>query len=175
MVSGKKRLYIALYPSGVSNKEERRYHWAFLVGPKNEGAANVQVPGTKYHVKNRPVQGWIYEEVDVADVKSTVDLLARVTIAKVEDEDRLAGIMRKIPVVQNDPNWRCRSWIADVLSRLKEDGKAVGTSELDWPTIEALARDYVGKKAAAQRYAKVEELTLPKPMWNILEGKEVIP
>jgi hypothetical protein len=72
MVANKKRLYIALYPCGVVNNEERRwlnpsaclypplmasyrYHWGFLIGPKVE--EKQQAPGMRYHVKNHPISG----------------------------------------------------------------------------------------------------------------------
>ena len=61
-----------------------------------------------------------------------------------------------------------------VLSSLQKDGKAVGTSQLDWAKIEALAREYVAKKMAAGRYLKAEEMLLPKPTWDMLEEKEII-
>lgn len=41
-----------------------------------------------YHVKNTAVGGWRYEAVALANVRSTVNLLARILIAKVEDERR---------------------------------------------------------------------------------------
>ncbi|KAL2433801.1 hypothetical protein ABEF95_004138 [Exophiala dermatitidis] len=150
MVSKKKRLYVALYPSGVADNEERkygcpsfhiavirsrlniipRYHWSFLIGPKVEDRQ--QVPGMRYHVKNHFTHGWTYEEVSVSNVQNTNTLLARIVVAKVEDERRLVEIFRTTQVVQNDPQWRCRTWISDVLARLAIDGKAVGTSQLDW-------------------------------------------
>jgi len=171
MPSNKPRLYIALYPSGVVNNEERKYHWSFLIGPKTE--KDSEVPGTRYHVKNTPF-GWTYEELALRNVKSTINLLARIVIAKVEDQNRLAEIFRNTPVTQNDPNWRCRTWVKEVLSRIAQDGKAVGSAELDWDKIEGLARGYVGKKTAEGRYAKADELLLPKPTWDMLERKEVV-
>ncbi|KAK4109456.1 hypothetical protein N656DRAFT_791870 [Canariomyces notabilis] len=118
----------------------------------------------RYHVKNHPTQGWMYEEIDLDDVQSTARLLARIVVAKIKDEKRLIEIFRTTPVVQNDPNWRCRTWVADVLSRIAEDGK-----------IEALARDYVAKKTEAGRYANAADLLLPKPTWNMFEEKEIVP
>ncbi|PGH20106.1 hypothetical protein AJ80_03674 [Polytolypa hystricis UAMH7299] len=56
MVSGEKRLYIALYPSGVVNNEERKYHWGFLTGPKVE--KDDEEPSMRYHVKNNALEGW---------------------------------------------------------------------------------------------------------------------
>jgi hypothetical protein len=90
----------------------------------------VAVEGTWYHVKNLPVVGWQYEETHLGNVQSTVNLLARFLIAKIEDEELLIAIFRNVRVVQNDPNWRCRTWVAHVLRDLARDGKAVGTSEL---------------------------------------------
>ena len=55
---------------------------------------------------------------------------------------------RSIPVVQKDPGWRCRSWRANALAAMAKDGKAVGTSVLDWQRIEQMARRYVGEKTA---------------------------
>ncbi|KAF9773223.1 hypothetical protein IL306_008996 [Fusarium sp. DS 682] len=169
----KTRLYVALYPSGVVNNEERRYHWGFLIGPKKE--SDDEVPGMRYHVTNPPGQGWVYEELPLSNVRTTTRLLARILIAKVEDEKRLVEIIRNTPVVQNDPNWRCRTWVADVLSRIAEDGSAVGTSELDWAKIEPFAREYVANKTAAGRYLDFKTVQLPKPTWDMLQGKEVVP
>lgn len=107
-------------------------------------------------------------------MKTTVNLLARIIIAKVEDEKRLVEIFRGTPVVQNDPSWRCRTWLSGVLSSLEKDDKAVGTSQLDWAKIEVLAREYVAKKTRAGRYLKAEDALLPKPTWDMLEGKETI-
>ena len=64
-----------------------------LVGPKNE--SKDQVPGKRFHVKNTPVPtpGWRYEEFELNKVRTTVSLLARVLIAKVEDLPRPATIL----------------------------------------------------------------------------------
>ncbi|KAI5455762.1 hypothetical protein BGZ63DRAFT_368375 [Mariannaea sp. PMI_226] len=171
MPSDKKRLYIALYPSGVVDNEERKYHWGFLVGPKSEKKA--KVPGMRYHVKNRP-NGWIYEEVALENVRSTNTLLARVLIAKIEDNERLVQILRSVPVVQNDPNWRCRSWVADALASIESDGAVVGKAVLDWETIEYIAREYVASKIALGRYNS-GDMRRPKPTWDMLEEKETTP
>jgi hypothetical protein len=70
--------------------------------------------------------------VSLLNVQSTVNLLARILIAKIENEERLVEILRSVPVVQDDPNWRCRTWLANALAAIKTDGKAVGTAQLDW-------------------------------------------
>ncbi|QPH18139.1 hypothetical protein C2857_003121 [Epichloe festucae Fl1] len=173
MVFNKKRLYVALYPSGVEGNEERRYHWGFLIGPKDETKS--RVPGMRYHVKNHPLGGWVYEEHELPNVRNTNNLLARIMIAKVEDEERLEKIFRNTSVVQDDPDWRCRTWMADALSRIEKDGKAAGTAQLDWEKIERKARRYVKKKADQGRYIDLEAVSQPKPTWDMLEGVETVP
>ncbi|KAI5850815.1 hypothetical protein GGS23DRAFT_91139 [Durotheca rogersii] len=173
MVSNKKRLYVALYPSGVGNNEERRYHWGFLVGPKVEGEHPVR--GMHYHVKNPVALGWVYEEVELPDVRNTNNLLVRVLVAKIIDEERLANIFREVPVVQDDPDWRGRTWVANALRALREDGRAVGRAVLDWGEIETVARQYAGEKTEGGRFRDVTLTDLPRPTWDMLEGREIVP
>lgn len=149
-----------------------RYRWGFIIGSKIENKP--EVPGMRYHIKNHPVKGWVYEEASLKNVKNFEQLLARVVVAKVEDENNLVQILRTTTVVQDDPNWNCRTWVAGVLSNISKDGKAVGTSQLDWNKIEAQACDYVAKKTAAGRYEKALDLEVPKPTWDIIENKEII-
>ncbi|KAI5369202.1 hypothetical protein Slin14017_G000810 [Septoria linicola] len=156
----------------TSTQEFDRYHWGLIVGPKNETPS--QVPGKRYHVRNTPTQGWKYEEAELHNVRTTNNLLARILIAKVEDHERLVAILRSIPIVQNDPNWRCRSWIANALAELAKDDKAVGTSQLNWAVVEMTARQYVARKTAAGRYQRAEDMLKPKPTWDMLENKETV-
>jgi hypothetical protein len=151
------------------SSSNRRYHWALLVGPKNESSK--EVPGVRYHVRNPPLAGWTYEKTPVDNIQVTVQLLARILIAKVEDLDRLNAIFESVPVIQGDPKWTCRSWIASALEAIAKDGKAVGTSMLDWTKIEEFGRRYVAEKTAANRY-KQGDLSGPRPMWDMLENKE---
>ncbi|KAI0401939.1 hypothetical protein F4802DRAFT_600623 [Xylaria palmicola] len=171
MPSNKPRLYIAMYPSGVVNNEELKYHWAFLIGPKDE--SKEEVPGTRYHVKNSP-WGWEYEAASLKDVRSTVNLLARISIAKIEDEKRLISILRQVPLDQGDPNWRCLTWVADALDAIAKDGRCVGTAELDWSKIEAFGRRYVRAKTEAGRFSHNADMLEPKPTWDMLEDKETV-
>ncbi|KLU89510.1 hypothetical protein MAPG_08481 [Magnaporthiopsis poae ATCC 64411] len=170
MSSNKPRLYIALYPSGVTGNEERQYHWAFLIGPKHEKEKKVE--GMRCHVKNR-LAIWEYEELQIPNVRSTVSLLARLVIAKITDQQRLLGILRSIPLVQGDPEFRCRTWIARALEAIKVDGKCVGTAVLDWSHIEATAREYVAQKRQGGRYDS-GGMALPKPTFDMLEGRETV-
>ena len=152
---------------------DTRYHWGFLIGPKIEDEP--EVPGVRYHVKNHPLGGWVYEEKSLPNVQSTISLLARILIAKVEDERRLIQILRETPVIQGDPNWRCRTWVQAVLVSIRRDGRAVGTSNLSWAQIEPWAREYVARKTESGRYSLVQTADLPKPTWDMLEDKEIVP
>lgn len=57
---------------------------------------------------------------------------------------------------------------------LAKDGKAVGTSQLDWRKVEEMARQYVGQKTASGRYQRASEVFKPKPTWDMLEGRETV-
>lgn len=173
------------------------YHWGFIVGPKEE--KNPPVPGVRYHVRNLPAPGykygqWVYEAVPLTNVQQSMRLLARILIGKIEDEQRLIRIIESVPVVQHDTNWRCRTWVADVLRALVNDGKAMGTAELDWKKVEGGAREYVGKKTAAGRYRSniaappprnprhgessnppPRAPAQPMPTWDLLTQREIFP
>ena len=131
----------------------------------------------RYHVKNIVAGGevvWIYEELDLRNVRMTNTLLARFVVAKIEDEERLVNILRSIPVIQKDPGWRCRTWLANALEVIARDGKAVGTSVLDWQKIETVARKYVADKKAAGRYDDGDKMQQARPTWDLIEGREVV-
>lgn len=96
-------------------------------------------------------------------------------VAKVEDEQRLLKIIRTAPVTSGDSNWRCRTWVAYILQKLKDDGKAVGRSELDWARIEAFGRQYVASKNASMRYNSEALILGPKPTYDLVENKEIMP
>lgn len=126
-------------------------------------------------MKNSPVSGWVYEEKTVSDIRATNTLLARIVIAKVEDEQRLVSLLRDLPIVNGDTNWRCRSWVGSALAEIAKDGKCVGTSRLDWGEIEAFARQYVAYKTAIGRYTKADDMVKPKPTYDLLQEKETVP
>ena len=142
------------------------------MGPKTEPENGA--PGTKHHAKNRPVEGWKYDELPLENVGGEPTLLARIVIAKVLDEKRITNILRSIPVVNNDPNWRCLTWIENALVAIAKDGQAVGRSVLDWEKIQEFARRYVGDKTAAGRYRSAVEISRPRPIWDMIEEKEIV-
>lgn len=151
-----------------------------LVGPKNE--RDDEIPGRRYAVvpitaadPAKPA-GWKYEETDVPNIKNSPGLLARVLIAKIEDEGRFNQILRETPVTAEASQWSCRLWVADVLKRLERDENgAVGTSVLSWPRIEPLVQKYVATKAENGTYSKPDFSELPSPTWNMLLSREIYP
>lgn len=155
----------------MSYSDRVRYYWGFLIGPKAENRD--VIPGARYHVKNSPF-GWKYEEIPVENVRTTNSLLARILIAKIEDHQRLIELLRCLPVVQGDLNWRCRTWVGIALAEIAKDGKCVGTAELSWSKIETFARQYVGRKTAAGRYRSAADMSKSKPTWDMLENKESV-
>lgn len=117
----------------------------------------------------------MYEERELTDVRGTNRLLARITIAKIEDMGRLLKSLRETPVVQDHPDFRCRTWMADALRRIAnaERSSIVGTAELDWGKIERKSRRYVKEKLAAGRYVEREDLLGPKPTWDMIEQRKL--
>ncbi|KAK6856449.1 hypothetical protein PG995_006636 [Apiospora arundinis] len=117
----------------------------------------------------------VFEALRLENVRSTATLLVRVVIAKITDERRLIQLLRQVPVVQDDPEWRCRTWVAQVLQAIERDGHCVSSAVLNWPIIEAKAREYAAAKAAAGRYGLGKDMLAPKPTYNILERRETVP
>lgn len=164
-----------------------RYHWALLVGPKKENPG--PVVGQRYHVINQPVgPKWKYEAGDVKDVLVTAQLLVRVTIAKVVDEQRLIDILRTVPVDPTDwdgrgngrePKWTCRIWLIAALKAIRADGHVVGTNVLD--NIEGpggiieRARAFVAGHIQNGRYSTGRDAMKPKPLLDMITGQEAYP
>lgn len=138
--------------------------------------------GIRCHVKNQLSPSpngpsrprWEYEELALNDVRNTNNLLIRIMIGKIINAKNLLQTLRSVPVVQGDPEWRCRSWCADALVALERDGQAMGASVLDWRRIEELTRRHVREKIAQGRFDDSWLLVNPKPTWDLWENKEVI-
>lgn len=106
--------------------EFTRFHWAILTGPRTETEDS---EGMRYHAKEELTpDGWVwkYEERPIS-VLPTQKLLVRIQIGKLENPTQCAKILRETPVRGTDPQWNCVYWVEEALSRLKSDGRAVGT------------------------------------------------
>lgn len=156
-----------------------RYHRALLVGPKadKDGEEKETHRGYRFQAKTPPGSSteWIFDEKEMAKLWSAA-LLAKVVVAKVTDLERLKGIVRGIPIVQGDPNWNCVRWVEHALAAIQADGKAVGTSILDWVTVRDAAKRYVEEKKAARRYAGNSGFNMYKAAtYDLLDGREIVP
>ncbi|KAI1418843.1 hypothetical protein F5Y12DRAFT_401581 [Xylaria sp. FL1777] len=193
MPSDKDHLYIALYArGGAANMPglEDTYHWALIVGPKNEKEAAAEEAaggpprGTRSHAREEvTVSGvppvvhtvWTYEEKAIT-LYPTSMLLVRVLIAKVLDKNRVHTILRRIPIRSDTVGWNCVGWVQEAVEALIRDGKALGTSAKSWPAVRDIAMEYISRKKAAHRFDGQGTYDLTRTAaWDLLEAKETIP
>jgi hypothetical protein len=150
-----------------------RYHWALVVGPKENGTS------TRFHAKeqsagrNAPV--WVFEERDI-DSSATEMLLVRVMIAKVKKKDRLQSIVRKVPVRQGATERNDIVWIQEALRSLEADGKTLGRGGVtEWTKVRNTAMDYCKNKRERHSFHGEGHFDMPRvPTWDLTEGKEII-
>ncbi|KAF7855966.1 hypothetical protein EAF04_009922 [Stromatinia cepivora] len=179
MPSDKNRLYIALYARGgkaTMPEKEDTYHWAFIVGPKKELEGS---KGTRFHARERMVSPfgsqWQYEEVPIP-LMATQMLLVRVMIAKIENDDRLLQILRKIPVRGGDHGWNCVAWVKEALEELQSDSRTLGTGVTEWKTVRDAAMTYCQKKKDQHRFDGVVTFdTHNAATFDLIDEREVIP
>ncbi|KAL5374222.1 hypothetical protein PMIN06_012458 [Paraphaeosphaeria minitans] len=184
MPSEKDRLYIALYARSGAPKMpsgEDKYHWAFIIGPKNE--AN-NATGRRCHVKEsmQIVAGaakniWAYEDRAIS-LQPTSAILVRIMIGKVVDGERLRAAFASTPIRAGHAgyeNWNCVSWVQEGLSWAAHDGKALGSCHTDWSYVRDTAMWYVAKKASEHRFDGQAQFDLGKvPTWDALEARELV-
>lgn len=154
-----------------------RYHWALLVGPKDEVEND---RGIRCHVKETMVDGkssWYFEERDVP-VAPTAMLLVRVLIAKVGNREKLLEILRNTPVKEGEAGWNCVKWVKEALEKLAADKKALGTSTVEWKKVRDRAMKYCQEKKDDHRFdgkAPEGKFDMNKaPTYDMLQDKETI-
>ncbi|KAF2007406.1 hypothetical protein P154DRAFT_420169 [Amniculicola lignicola CBS 123094] len=179
MPSNKDRLYIALYARGGAPTmlgKEDTYHWALLVGPKDEVENGV---GMRYHAKERitgpNASAWLFEERETT-LSATSMLLVRVMIAKVENKDRFIYIIRNTPIRQGVEGWNCVGWVQEALQSLEADGKALGTGVTEWTKVRNAVMEYCQRKKDEHRFDGQGNYDMTKaPTYDLVERKERIP
>jgi hypothetical protein len=140
-----------------------------LEGPKSSFR---KTTGTRHHVEhvNGPEHRYLYVADDIEHIPSAQSIIVRIAVAKVVDTERLAAILRDVPLHQDDTSWNCLSWIKDAFLRIMEDEQRCvkGYVEAkDWKNIERRTREYVKKKRGERRPAGDSI-----PTWNLWENRE---
>lgn len=154
---------------------ENSYHWAFLVGPKNE---RDESRGTRYHAKEalEPGRGstWSYEEIDIS-LDATKMILVRILIAKVEDKTRLAQILRDTPIRDPSTGWNCVEWVREALKSLAEDSRALGTQVTEWETVRNQTLAYCQRKKDTHRFDGKAKFDMSKvPTYDLITEQETV-
>ena len=141
-------------------------------GDKNEGR------GARYHARNHATAEadsvWAFEEVRTS-LMPTQMILVRVLIAKIENTDKLAQLLRQVPVKQGQQDWNCVSWVKEALSQLEVSTDILGTSVVQWEAVRNTAMSYCQKKRDQRRFdsaAKYDNTRVPT--FDLIQGKETI-
>ncbi|KAF1840070.1 uncharacterized protein K460DRAFT_380982 [Cucurbitaria berberidis CBS 394.84] len=166
MPAGKDRLYVALYARGGAPSmpgKEDTYHWALLVGPKDEVGDGI---GMRYHAKERIIgpnaSAWVFEER-----KTTLSATSMLLV--------LISIVRNTPVRQGVAGWNCVGWVQEAMQNLEADGKALGTSVTEWTKVRNTAMEYCQRKKDEHRFDGQGNSDMFKaPTYDLVEGKEKI-
>lgn len=103
----KRRIYMGMY---IRGGEGVKYHTVLLLSPKNPDPSKTET--TQYHAKNIIVEGvptWVFE---AQKVKNRVERLLSVALLgkTTATEDSVTSLLRSVPIVQGDKDWRCRHW-----------------------------------------------------------------
>ena len=158
-----------------------RYHWALIVGPKNESSSS---RGSVFNAKeslsivgNPPVAQsvWNYEERATTMAPASM-LLVRILIGKVASLSRLRSVFERTPLRPQLEGWNCVGWVREAFLAAIADGRALGTSASDWEAIRDVAMWYVQAKKAAHRFDGTVSFDPNKaPTWDMLKGAERMP
>lgn len=144
------------------------------MGPK---IATEQSRGIRLHAMHRVntsgVPEWEFEERGCSLANTNMSLV-RVIIGKIEDKDRMLGILRRIPIRKDEAGWNCVSWVKEAIEALQADGKALGTSILDWKKVSSEAMAYCQRKKDQHRFDGQGQFNMQKvATYDLLEGKEI--
>ncbi|KIL66754.1 hypothetical protein M378DRAFT_23126 [Amanita muscaria Koide BX008] len=133
-MSDKNRLFITLQ----YRLERPGFHWGILLAPKSESGNREEKDSHLFHAINSfspgvaitPGQkpGWRYESKPANVLKSRT-ITGRVLVAKLSGSEsveaqaqRIDSIIRRVPLVQNNDSWTCRTWVKQALGTLKAAG-----------------------------------------------------
>jgi hypothetical protein len=106
----KDRLYLAFYRRGRVKPDDAKYHTALLLVPKTVNDGTVL---QRYHVKNQIIDGktqWVFQDPEEVRPR-TLRLVSVLYLGKVASKKKVRDAMKIVPIVQDDPAWRCRHWV----------------------------------------------------------------
>lgn len=146
-----------------------------MMGPK------VERPGTthttfqaKECISESGKMSWRYDE-DKSSLTRPHHLLVRIIIAKVEDTDRLLGIMREIPIRAGDEGWNCVGWVKEALDIVCSDGQTVGRCVPDWDRVRDCAMEYCREKIKEGRFDVSGGFDMSiVPTYDLILEKEIV-
>jgi hypothetical protein len=103
-------------------------------------------------------------------------ILVRVMVAKVEHAERLAQLLRQVPIRQGQEGWNCVSWVKEALSDLQKSKKILGTSVMEWQAIRDAAMQFCQLKKDTHRFdGKGNFDTSQVATSDLIQKKETIP
>lgn len=80
-------------------------------------------------------------------------ILVRIMLAKVESTDKLAQLLRQIPIGQREEGgWNCVAWVREALLCIERSRGVVGTSVLVWEEVREAALSYCRQKRDQRRF-----------------------
>jgi hypothetical protein len=132
----------------------------------------------RYHVAQKLLPGnrliWYYQKRSIT-LLATEQILVRILIGKIADLDRMADVVKSVPIKAGDRSWNCVTWAKEVIEALHVDGGALGTCVTDWNTIRDAAMKYVTEKLAKNRFTGEAWRSGQQrpPTYDLLRRKEV--
>ena len=103
-------------------------------------------------------------------------ILVRVMVAKVEHAERLAQLLRQVPVRQGQEGWNCVSWVKEALSDLQKSKKILGTSVMEWQAIRDAAMQFCQLKKDTHRFDGKGNFDASQvATFDLIQKKETIP
>lgn len=118
---------------------------------------------------------WEFEEVSTTMLPSRM-IMVRILVAKIESRDRLAQLLRHIPIRQGQQGWNCVAWIKEALEQLQISTNVIGTSVVEWEAAHDAAMSYVQNKRDQHRFdGKGSFGTTRVPTFDLIQGQETIP
>lgn len=173
----KPRLYIGLH---ARPKHQKMYHWSLLISPKHEKFTQNET--ARHHaVKNLGIrqdgagleQKWSYESHTLMNLRDQ-GLLVRVLVGKVEtSSEEVERLLSGVPVVQDDPSWRCQTWIACAYETLvRSDALGARPKLEEWSSVIEKCLEYLQSKKSQGAF-ETFQLSTPVPTMDLLTGREV--